>query len=248
MTTQPGLEHDEKVSRYKFIGKGCQLFLLHFAGGSCFSFEFLKKYIYNDISFHALEIPGRGRRLHEKLIKDKPLVIADYVNQIKAKRNGKPYVIYGHSMGATLGLNVTRQMELSGDAPVHLVVSGNPGPGVKKKLPKPRYLLDDIDFKDELRRLGGVPEEVLKDEELFSFFSPIMRADFELLEKDETVPEFKINTPILALMGSEETYSSEISNWLNFTTQPLKEDILSGKHFFIQDHPEKMARYIMNCF
>ena len=43
----------------------------------------------------------------------------------------------------------------------------------------------DSEFKEELRSLGGVPEEILEDEDLYNYFSPIMRADFEILEKNK---------------------------------------------------------------
>ena len=92
-----------------------QLFLLHFAGGNCYSYEFLIKKILRSalskIDCYALELPGRGKRLDEELIVDKNDAIVDYVSQIKKLRNGKPYIIYGHSMGATLGLSVVKKME-----------------------------------------------------------------------------------------------------------------------------------------
>ena len=163
-----------------------QLFLLHFAGGSCYSFDFLRSYIHKDIDFIPLEIPGRGKRFKENVLKDKKGAVQDYVNQIKSLRNDQPYLIYGHSMGATLGLSVVNEMQKKGDFPLQLIVSGNPGPGIKElEVKQQRYLMNDSDFKKELRKLGGVPEEVLESEELYEFFGPIMRADFEVLEKDD---------------------------------------------------------------
>lgn len=89
-----------------------QLYLLHFAGGSIYSFDFLRKYISQDVEFLPLELPGRGQRFKENLLKLKSDATEDYFQQIKAKRNGEPYVIYGHSMGASLALKVTNSMEL----------------------------------------------------------------------------------------------------------------------------------------
>lgn len=229
-----------------------QLFLLHFAGGSCYSFDFLKKNMNADIEFIPLEIPGRGRRFGETLLKNKELVIQDYFNQIKKLRNKQTYVIYGHSMGATIGLSVTKKMEDFGDAPNCLVVSGNAGPGVKEfegEKENKRYLMNDEEFKVELRELGGVPEEVLKNDDLYHFFNPIMRADFEVLEKDEDSEiDFVLKTSIYALMGSEEKCMGKIENWSRFTSGEFQFRILEGDHFFINNHSKQLAKSIETSF
>ncbi len=229
--------------------KKSQLFLLHFAGGSCYSFDFLRKELNADIEFIPLEIPGRGKRFEEELLKDKNAAIQDYFNQIKKSRNDQPYLIFGHSMGATLGLSVAKLMEKLNDPPCHLIVSGNPGPDagkLEKDLEKgDRYLMNDDDFKEELRELGGVPEEVIENDELYGFFSPILRADFELLEKDDFSEKgTKLQTPICALMGSEEDYNVKIENWKRFTTSQFQFKILEGDHFFINDHPKEITNLI----
>jgi len=228
-----------------------QLFLLHFAGGNCYSYDFLKKYVNSDFEFIPLELPGRGRRFNQNLLYDKDDSIEDYITQILSKRNNKPYVIYGHSMGATLGLHVVNRMEEIKDSPLYLVVSGNPGPGIKELIEKDekkgkRILMNDFEFKNELRELGGIPEEILENEELYAFFNPILRADFEILEKNVLEEKkIKIKTPIYALMGSEENDNTKINNWQNFTFGEFHYQILSGDHFFINNHPDKIANVIL---
>lgn len=225
-----------------------QLFLLHFAGGSVYSYDFLKKYIDPNIEFITLELPGRGKRFSEKLLKTKSEVIKDYFSQIKKLRNNAPYVLFGHSMGATIGLSVAEQLEAIGDPPEKLIVSGNPGPGIKKEQDVIRYLLDDLQFKEVLEKLGGVPREVLDNEELYEYFAPIMRADFECLEKYFFSEKgIRINVPIFALMGNEEELNNRIENWSNFTNTDLEFKILKGNHFFIHDHPFELGNIIMNC-
>ena len=226
-----------------------QLFLLHFAGGSAHSFDFLKRHISDDIDFCPLELPGRGARFGEVALRSKNQVIEDYLRQIKVLRNSNPYVIYGHSMGATLGLSVAKRMEESGDPPGYLIVSGNPGPGIKEVSNKKRYQMNDTEFKEELRVLGGVPEEVLSEEELYRVFSPILRADFEVLEKENHLEEdLQLHLPIFALMGTKEESNNRIWNWKRFTTSYFRCEVLKGHHFFIYDHPKAMARIIDSCF
>ncbi len=226
-----------------------QLFLLHFAGGSSYSFDFLKRYIDVDImDFIPLEIPGRGKRFREELLTTKESVIQDYLDQIIVLRNNQPYIIYGHSMGATISLSVANEMQQVGDLPLSLIVSGNAGPGIKKsdeEKKEKRYLMKDSDFKEELRKLGGVPEEVLENSELYDFFNPIMRADFEVLEEGGYSEEdIRLQIPIYALMGSKEETSNEIENWKRFTAKKFTYEILEGNHFFIDDYPNYLAKII----
>lgn len=232
-----------------------QLFLLHFAGGNCYSYDFLKRKIKDKkISVYALELPGRGKRHNENLVLNKKEAIQDYVTQIKNLRNKEPYIIYGHSMGATLGFSVVKEMEQQNDAPLQLVVSGNAGPGLKvfnesdSEIKKDRYALPDSEFKDVLRELGGIPEEVLEHKELYDFFGPIIRADFQVLETSGFIEQnIKIDSPIHAIMGESEKRVHLIDNWKNYTKSNFESQILSGNHFFIHDHPDEMVRILLKC-
>ncbi|MCH2195472.1 alpha/beta fold hydrolase [Kordia sp.] len=233
-----------------------QLFLLHFAGGSRYSFDFLKEYLSNSVECIPLELPGRGKRYGETLIRDKEAAIHDYCQQIRALRNKQPFVIYGHSMGATLGVSVANFMQKIGDPPSALIVTGNSGPGTLlidnegNEMPqKTRYLMNAIDFKNELIELGGAPDEVLNNDEIYNFFDPILRADFEVLEKESTYTEegILLHVPIIALMGTEEKTSHQIDNWQRFTTEKLESNILDGNHFFIHNHTRAIANVIRNA-
>ena len=106
-----------------------------------------------------------------------------------------------------------------------------------------RYLMTDEDFKEELRKLGGIPEELLQNDDLYKFFSPILRADFEVLEGDEELLEkdIIIRTPIYAIMGTDEEGQEKITNWNRFTSGSFHFETLKGDHFFINDHPQKLA-------
>lgn len=227
-----------------FLQNKTQIFLLHFAGGSLYSYEFLKSELIDDFEYYPLELPGRGKRNDEELLYCKKDTVQDYFDQIKSLRNNEPYIIYGHSMGATLGLSVAKKMEEIGDAPEALIVSGNPGPGIDTSVEK-RFLMDDFHFKKELKRLGGIPDEVLENDDLYDFFVPIMRADFEVLEKDDFSEKgLKINVPIIALMGDKEENIDQIENWNHFTTHDFSYRILPGNHFFIYNASNELIEIL----
>lgn len=224
-----------------------QIFLLHFAGGNAYSYQFLKPFFPSNIEVHCLELPGRGRRITAPRLHDKNRAVEDLVHQLTTLRDGTPYVIYGHSMGATLGFEVCRKMEEKKDAPLTFVASGNSGPGTGIK--KNRYLMTKEDLKKDLRSLGGFPEEILENEELFDFFEPIIRGDFQILEEDQgEEPTTPINTGIVCLMGESEETVARIDNWKTYTTGNFSSRTFAGDHFFIYNYPKELVSIIKSSY
>lgn len=224
-----------------------QLFLFHFAGGNCYSFQFLTPHL-TGFDVIPLELPGRGKRMSELLLKDFNQSANDLFRQVKQKLSTAPFIFYGHSMGAYMALRASNLLEQEGRLPVALVVSGNAGPGLPGREKKRRHLMPREDFKEELRKIGGVPAEFLEHDDLFNFFEPILRADFEIAEEHGLEDEPPSGAPLFALMGSEEKNAENISNWSRFTRSAFRSGILSGDHFFIQKHPRRIASIIRDCY
>lgn len=224
-----------------------QLFLLHYAGGNVYSFNFLKKYLENSFEVICLELPGRGKRMFEPILKDKEKAINDQFNEIlKYRKTGVDFVVYGHSMGAIIGLGVTYLLEKSKDAPRSLIVTGNSGPGNYRE--EQFYKLEPLQFSTALKELGGIPNELFENIELFDFFEPVLRADFEIVEREIDEDPILVNCPIYCVMGSDEKYVHRILNWKNITNSEFKYEIFEGNHFFINNHPEKLAQFIKKAY
>lgn len=227
-----------------------QVFMLHFAGGNCYSYDFLKRLLPVGFQGIPLELPGRGRRISEGLLYSRADAIADYSRQIAALRDpGCSYIIYGHSMGASLGLYLARDFEQQNDPPAALVVTGNAGPGISDEEPgsPQRYLLGYEEFKDELRRLGGISEELLASKELYDFFEPIIRADFQIVDEEKDPDdELTVHVPVIAVMGSDEKNADQIDNWKNYARGYFSGKTLPGNHFFIYDYAQELKNTIVN--
>jgi external thioesterase TEII len=223
-----------------------QLFLLHFAGGNLYSFDFIRPLLKN-FEVITLELPGRGKRVREPLLRDFDLAAEDMYNQILNRLASRNFLIYGHSMGAYLALRVSNMLIKVQRYPDYLLVSGNTGPGAARETTN-IYLLDKNEFKNKLENLGGFPAELLNNNELFDFFEPILRADFELIEKNGMDDEPAVSIPLFAMMGSLEEYVDNIANWGRFTTSQFNYEILEGHHFFIHSHPQRIADIIQECY
>lgn len=224
-----------------------QLFLLHFAGGNVYSFNFLKKYLDSTFELVSIELPGRGKRMGETLITDKKNAVKDIYNELQ-KRITKdvPFFIYGHSMGAILGFELIQLLEKNNVIPQCFIASGNPGPGLLP--PNIRYNLDRENFIAELKKLGGIANEVFENDELFDFFEPILRADFEIVERQTENSLDKINCPIYCVMGNLEKRVENISNWEKYTNLSFTSEVFEGNHFFINNQAEKLAHFIKKAY
>lgn len=223
-----------------------QIFLLHYAGGDRNSFRPLLEGLQSQFQIETPELPGRGDRMSETFLNNKQEAVAEVLEQIKdARQKDVPYLIYGHSMGAILGLEICHAMEKEGDAPVYFVPTGYPGPGIKDNAPIAG--LPRTEFFAEVRKLGGLSDEVMQYEELLDFFEPVLRADFGLLENkgNETFKE-KIKTPIYAVMGKNEQYAFDIRNWVKYTEADCECQIVNGNHFFINQNFNYLSQVIKN--
>lgn len=223
-----------------------QIFLLHYAGGDRNSFRPLVENLHPLFQIETPELPGRGERMSEPFLKNKQAAVENLLNQIKMKRKKEvPYMIYGHSMGAILGLEICHTMENNADAPEYFVATGYPGPNIKNN--PPIAGLPRAEFFEEVRKLGGLSDEVMEIGELLDFFEPVLRADFGLLENKENVPfSGKIQTPVYAVMGKNEQYALNIRNWKNYTTANCECQIVNGNHFFINQNFNYLAQVIKN--
>lgn len=219
-----------------------QLFLLHYAGGNALSYTFLHPYLKDAFEIVALELPGRGKRINEQLVTDFATAVSDYFSQIVQWLRTNEFYIFGHSMGAYLTLAVTRKLEENGLFPTHLIVSGNAGPGIYAD--EKRYLLDKYEFLTQLQALGGIPSEILDNKEFLEFYLPVIRADFEVIEKEDDLDISSVMAPIYAVMGDKEKNCDKILNWKRCSNTSFHYRILTGGHFFIQKHPLLLAELI----
>ena len=99
-------------------------------------------------------------RMRENLTLDFEKAAYDFYWQVLKLLKSRTFIFYGHSLGALLAFRVCQLLEHRKISPAYLVVSGNPGPGIPPT--KRLHELDDNEFIEELRNLGGIPEEILE--------------------------------------------------------------------------------------
>jgi surfactin synthase thioesterase subunit len=222
------------------------VFLLPFAGGNSYSYNIFRELTPKRVSFIPVELPGRGTRMREPLMSDLDMLSADVFKSIKNKITA-PYAIYGHSMGTLLGYRLAHLIIENGlPLPQHLFFTGRGGPSFPDN-DVPRYLMNRDEFIAELRRLGGVPEEVLAMQSLMDFFEPILRSDFKAVETYRYDQLPKLDIPITVGYGMEEDLKEEeINAWQLECSRPVEFIRFPGGHFFIFDRADEVISMIVD--
>jgi len=159
-----------------------KIIALPFAGGNKYSFNLLtKELIKNSISLDVIEYPGRGQRFQEKFLESTLEIVDDVINKLIEKKIDSEYIIYGHSMGALIGYLVCQKLEgLKIHKPMKLIVSGRVAPSILKD--RKTNQLPSKEFWEEINKLGGMPNDILKEKELKDFFEPILGSSTKLVE------------------------------------------------------------------
>jgi len=193
----------------------------------------------------AVELPGHGKRVRERLCRSIDQIVASVLPCVEQYLDA-PYAFFGHSMGALIAFELTRALENGNAAPAHLFVAGRRAP----HLPRRERSIDDMDessFNNELRRLDGTPQEVLESPELMQLISPILRADFGLCDSFPSCPLPALCTPMTAMGGLQdrEIARDDLAAWRQHTTGSFSVSMLAGNHFFINSSRQEILGLIV---
>jgi len=211
-----------------------RLFCFPYAGGNSYVFKTWAECLPQNTEVCAVELPGHDRLFEEQpFIRLPPLIeaIADSIDQSLEL----PYVLFGHSMGALLAFELTRELRRRGaPEPAKLFVSAHRAPHLPDPRPKVAEL-SDADFIDELHRLQGTPPQTLENSDLMVLLLPLLRADFALCESYEYTQEVPLECPIVAFGGLDdnELKYQEVLSWGEHTTGKFHIYMMQGNHFFI---------------
>jgi medium-chain acyl-[acyl-carrier-protein] hydrolase len=157
---------------------GRVLFCFPYAGGGTMVYR-AWRHALPDTAVIAIRLPGRESRLGEPPIGSMAILVETLGMEILPHLR-QPFAFLGHSMGAIVAFELTRWLRSNGHAlPKALHVSAARAPQYRlhhKPDPEP----DEQSFVNELRRLEGMPREILDNPELMRIALPALRADAAL--------------------------------------------------------------------
>lgn len=210
-----------------------RLICFHHAGGNPHVFGPWADWLAPDIEMITIELPGHGIRTIEPLLTSAEEVARALVPELLPLFT-KPLFFLGHSMGAVLAYETVRQLLNVGARPEHLYVIGAYPPCVKHK-----ELLsvqtDDI-LLQKIVELGGIPSELLADEELLAYFLPILRSDLKMAEVYYSPPS-SLPCPTTIFAGKDDIISIEdLAKWRLMNPPTFHMGIYDGGHFFLHEN------------
>lgn len=221
-----------------------KLFCIPFSGGNAYSYAGFAKYLPENIELCNLELPGRGKRITDPLLHSIDEMTEDLFMQIKNKIDGH-YAIFGHSLGALLGVTLCRYIAAEGmKLPLMFFPSGYTAPSLIE--PDNKHSLPDDQFINMLKEMEGTPDELLEDKSFIEFFLPVIRADFQAISDYNYTPKKSpLDVPICVMFGSDEDISDEdAAAWQQETDNTISIHRFEGGHFYIFDNTEKICDLI----
>lgn len=201
------------------------------------------------VEVRAVQYPGRESRLGEPLIPSAPALVAALADQWPELAGDGPCALFGHSMGALLGYELALELARRGAAapPRHLFLSGRNPPSSPPRTPSLRALPDHQFLAAVAARYGNLPPELLADAEMRALITPILRADFQLVDDYVGGAPGPIDVPLTIFGGTEDPFTSaaELGKWSGYTRGICRVQLIPGGHFFHQQARAQVIAVIL---
>lgn len=164
-----------------------------------------RPWLRRDQATRAPSIPGREGRFREDPATDLSR-LADRIAVEIARDLPARYGLFGYSMGGTVAFLLARRLAAIGlPAPEAVFVLGALAPDRLGAGVPGLHLLDSDAFWDEIARLGGTPDEILRDPELRDLFEPGLRGDFALCDGYRHLDDgFRLACPVHVFTAEDD--------------------------------------------
>lgn len=223
-----------------------QLICLPFAGaGASFFNEW--QGLHESIAIHAVQLPGREKRFLEEPHVHVQRAADEVAARLKQEsRRDVPTVIFGHSLGAVLAFEVTKQVEAAELYPaLALVASGSPDPWTQRNS-RASDLTDDDAFIAKVAEFSGYAHEALEDPLMRELLLPALRADVRMHEDYRPTNNDSLRVPVLTVRGNDDSLVAreQVERWSKATKSSVRHAELSGGHMYFVDRPRPLLDLI----
>ena len=221
-----------------------RLFGLPYAGAGASMFRKWSNWLPAEVELWPIQLPGRENRISELPVTS----LADLVPQLAdvlAPYLGKPFIFFGHSMGALISFELARELRRRQTAqPRALFLSGKYAPQlVRQEL---RFSLADDEFLLELQGLNRNRGSVADELELLQAFLPTIRADFSICDTYRYSEEPPLDCQLTVSGGLQDPEASpaDMAAWRDQTTGPFSLRLFEGDHFFPEQSETLFLQHI----
>ncbi len=180
----------------------------------------------------AAQLPGRENRIGEPPARSLAGVADEIAAAYRAIRPaGRPFILFGHSMGGALAFEVARRLAEAGRKASAMALSASAPPagageGAKIDGDALRDLL--IGYDPENRRITG-------NQELYAALAPILGGDIAMLRGHAIAPgTARLDVCVHLLSGEADGIVPEsvVARWAGYFDGPVTHHAIAGGHFF----------------
>ncbi|XP_008063501.1 S-acyl fatty acid synthase thioesterase, medium chain [Carlito syrichta] len=251
---QAGRSRNEKVLNclYQKPDAVFKLICFPWAGSGSMYLAKWGQNISDSLEVYSIRLAGRESRAEEPFANDIYQVADEIVCAMMPVIQDKPFAFFGHSMGSYIAfmtaLHLKQKHKLE---PVHLFMSSTTPPYSKERL----YIPNVNDLTEEqichyLLDFGGTPKHLVDNKELFQQYTPVLKADVELVSNYtfDAPREALLSCDITCFVGSEDV-AKDIKDWKVVTSGNFNIHVLPGDHFYLMepDNENFIKNYIVKC-
>ncbi len=225
------------------MNENIQLFILPFAGGNSGSFSNLVSCLEKEIIPITIEYSGRFARSKDGYITKYDDFLADVANQIRERRDDKPWALLGYSLGSVLAFDIA-SAGFADEKLQHVFICARGN--LKNQYISQMYAgLNDDEFADKIVELGGFDERLLANKRFLSIFMKPVRSDYivwsDYLFTDDGR---KIPCDTTMIYSASDPLCDGVRAWDDLCTGKTDYYEMGENHFFIRDHYAEMANII----
>ncbi|MEV0899873.1 alpha/beta fold hydrolase [Actinoplanes sp. NPDC049802] len=212
-----------------------RILCLPHGGGTAAAYRAWPDAVPEDVEVVVAQYPGRHDRLTEPVVADMDEMAARLAAAVTGLTDC-PLIIFGHSMGASIGYELTLRLPVEAQ-PRMLVVSGHPAPH-RRTAGRALHRLDDEEMLTAVAELGGMYEIIRLDPDLRDLVLAPLRADLALMERYQPEPSRRLDIPVTACFGAADPAvdRAQVAAWAELTTGPFTLREFPGGHFYLDEH------------
>ncbi|MGB3696899.1 MAG: alpha/beta fold hydrolase [Gordonia sp. (in: high G+C Gram-positive bacteria)] len=218
------------------------------AGGGASSYRDLSQRLSDHFDVRVMQYPGRQDRMREPAAARLPQLADEAFEAFRAAPDldGRPVVVFGHSMGAIVAFEVARRLEDAARTPAALVVSAATAPSRVAALPK--HPDSDDELLAHLTGLQGTGGAVMGSDAVLRMALPALRADYRAFDAYDCGVDVRVASAIRVIGGADDPVirPHQLHSWSDHADD-VAVTVVDGGHFYLNDHPAELAELLVTA-